>query len=164
MILWWEMSPVAFSWEKHRRFSNTCFIKYQWLFLLMGFFSFWRICDTASVWFLIPVPLQVASDIAVLVLCSIIPLVNRDDHEKIIVFSAEHFEHLSRPILQLHQQSLEWSVDLTKAPPSSTPSLPSSSETIVEVQALADFIFTLYVPGDRDARTCLWMGSIHHSF
>lgn len=46
MILWWEMSQVAFSWAKHRCFSNTCSIKYQWLFLLMGFFSFWCICDS----------------------------------------------------------------------------------------------------------------------
>ena len=45
------------------------------------------------------------------------------------LFSAELLNSHHSPVPQLHGQSWEWSVDLTKAPPSSTPSLPSPSET-----------------------------------
>lgn len=126
--------------------------KYQWLFLLMEFFSFWLICSTAFVWFLIPVPLQVAGDIETLVLFLLIPLVNWYDHKKRNPVLSRTFEVLSQPILQLHQQSWEWSMDLTKAPPSSTHSPPSSADCFLTV-----FLVT------GDARPCLWMGPIHHS-
>lgn len=138
-------SPSSTQFKKKKK-------KYQWLFLLMEFFSFWLICSTAFVWFLIPVPLQVAGDIETLVLFLLIPLVNWYDHKKRNPVLSRTFEVLSQPILQLHQQSWEWSMDLTKAPPSSTHSPPSSADCFLTV-----FLVT------RDARPCLWMGPIHHS-
>lgn len=120
----------------------------------MEFFSFWLICSTAFVWFLIPVPLQVAGDIETLVLFLLIPLVNWYDHKKRNPVLSRTFEVPSQPILQLHQQSWEWSMDLTKAPPSSTHSPPSSSGPRQTAFSLCSWWREMLVP------VCGWGPSI----